>query len=159
MLGLWKSSQPSQGAARCGRKVQIRTPVIPTIILCLTMANCEIDSRVAVDGKNPPSFRLSGSGGINFLRVVDLTNCDKSLLDCPAVWEIRPVEGQISIADLPMLTYGEAPQGFHQTVPGNDTPAPALVEGKKYGVYAPTYNANGGGVRFIIRAGRSVELR
>jgi hypothetical protein len=139
--------------------MQRRISVIPAVILSLTMASCEIDSRVSVDGKNPPSFRVSGSGGINFLRVVDVTDCDKPLLDCPTVWEIDPVEGQVSIADLPLVTYGQVPKGFHQTIPANDTPAPALVEGKTYTVYTPTYNANGGGVRFIIRAGKSVELR
>ncbi|MEK6405532.1 MAG: hypothetical protein AABN34_01070 [Acidobacteriota bacterium] len=139
--------------------MQRRISVIPTIILSLTMASCEIDSSVTVDGKNPPSFRVSGSGGINFLRVVDVSECDASLLDCPIVWQIDPVGGQVSIADLPLVVYGEVPQGFHQTIPANDALAPALVEGKKYSVYTPTYNANGGGVRFTIRAGKSDELR
>ncbi len=132
---------------------------ILNIILSLAILGCEIDTRVTMDGKNPPSFRVSGSGGIYFLRVVDVTECKGSLLDCPTIWQIDPFGGQVSIADLPQIVYGRVPEGFHQTIPTNDALAPALVEGKKYTVYTPTYNANGGGVRFMISAGRSVELR
>lgn len=144
----------------CQRKV-IPRPIsaIVTIILSLTIAGCEIDTSVTIDGKNPPSFKVSGSGGIYFLRVVDITDCRKSLLDCPILWQVDPIGGQVSIAELPLIIYGQMPQGFHQTIPANDAAAPALVEGKTYVLYAPTYNANGGGVRFIIRAGESVEFK
>jgi hypothetical protein len=123
------------------------------------MAGCEIDTSVTLDGKNPPSFKVSGTGGINFLRVADITDCNQSILDCPILWQVDPIAGQVSIADLPRVIYGQTPRGFHQTIPANDAAAPALVEGKTYNLYAPTYNANGGGVRFIIRAGESVELK
>ena len=129
------------------------------IILSLAILSCEIDTRVTLDGKNPPSFRVSGSGGINFLRVVDMTECRESFLDCPIVWQIDPNGGGVSIADLPLITYGQVPEGFHQKIPANGASAPALVEGRKYNVYTPTYRANGGGAGFMIIAGKSVELR
>jgi hypothetical protein len=135
------------------------TSTILTIILSITIAGCEIDTRATVDGKNPPSFRVSGSGGIYFIRVVDITDCNKSLLDCPILWQIDPAGGHVSIADLPLVTYGRVPQGFHQTIPVNDAPPPVLVEGKMYDAWTPTYGANGGGVRFFIKAGKSVEFR
>jgi len=132
--------------------------VLPILVL-VAVASCEIDTSVTVDGKNPPSFRVSGSGGINFVRIVDVSDCKGSLLDCPVLWQIDPAGGQVAIADLPAITYGHVPPGFHQTTPSNDAPPPPLVDGKTYTVYTPTYNANGGGVRFTIVEGKSVELR
>ena len=89
---------------------------------------------------------------------MDVTDC-KSVLECPVLWQVDPYGGGVWIADLKLVTYGQVPDGFHQTIPANDAPAPELVEGKTYSLYAPTYSANGGGVRFIIRAGKSVEIR
>ena len=126
-------------------------------ILFVPMIACEIDTSVHHDGKNPPTFTLSGSGGINFLRIIDITDCTKSLLDCPVVWQIDPSDGRIRIADLPRITYGEVPKGFHQTIPVEGSP-PALIEGKIYNVFTPTYGANGGGGRFVIKDGRSLEF-
>ena len=98
--------------------------ILATIILSIAVAGCEIDTTVSVDGRNPPSFRVSGNGGIIFLRVADITDCNKSLQDCPVVWEIGPL-GESAIVDLPLITYGRVPKGFHQTVPASDAPAPA----------------------------------
>ena len=132
---------------------------ILTIILILALAGCEIDTTISVDGMNPPSFQVSGSGGINFVRVVDVTNCNKAFLDCPILWRIEPTGGQVSIPDLPAVTYGQVPSGFYQTSPTNGAPLSELVEGKTYNVYPPTYNANRGGVRFRMVDGKSVDFR
>ena len=128
-------------------------------MLFVMMIACEIDTTVQLDGNNPPTFKVSGSGGINFLRVVDLTDCNKSFLDCPVVWQIDPSGGQIRIADLPSIRYGEVPAGFRQSVPADGASPPALIEGKTYDVFTPTYNANGGGLRFVIKGGSSIEYR
>jgi len=132
---------------------------ILTIILILAVAGCEIDTTISVDGKNPPSFRVSGSGGTNFVRVVDVTSCNKDFLDCPILWQIEPTGGQVSMPDLQAVTYGQVPSGFHQTSPPNGAPISELVEGKTYNIYQPTYNANRGGVRFRMVDGKSVDFR
>ena len=129
-----------------------------TMLFVVTIA-CEIDTTVQLDGNNPPTFKVSGSGGINFLKVVDITDCNKAFLDCPVVWQIDPLVGQIRIADLPGIRYGEVPSGFRQTVPVDGASPPALIEGKTYDVFTPTYNANGGGARFVIKGGSSIEYR
>ena len=36
---------------------------------------------------------------------------------------------------------------------------PALIEGKTYDVFTPTYNANGGGVRFVIKGELTREMK
>lgn len=125
--------------------------------LLLLISGCEISTTVSVNSKNPPSFNIHGSGGIYFLRVVDITTCKKSLDECPKLWEVKPVKSGY-IKDLPVITYGKVPEGFQQIFPENNTPLPVLIEGKIYSVWTPTYGANGGGKNFIIKDGKSIEF-
>jgi hypothetical protein len=125
----------------------------------VSFIGCEINTRVTVDGNNPPTFKLSGTGGIYFLRVVELSSQEQSVSDGTILWEIKPdpeLHGTAA-SQLPPITYGKVPSGFTQTKPGNGPP-PSLVEGKLYDAWAPTYNANGGGIMFIIKDKRSVGV-
>lgn len=128
---------------------------------------CEIDMTVAVDGQNPPTFKLSGSGNLHFFLVSEVApqnlrrppierNSDKDTV----LWEIRP--NNLSFEDkrirkLPPITYGKVPQGFTQKIPVRGEPPP-LVEGRMYSAGGPAANANGGFVLFTIRDGKAVVL-
>jgi hypothetical protein len=77
------------------------------------------------------------------------------------IWQIEP-EGEtkeLIVSQYPRIKYGEVPSGFVQRIPKGGVAPPQLEEGKTYNVWAPTFNANGGGVRFVVKNGRSVELR
>jgi hypothetical protein len=125
----------------------------------------EEDTRVSVDGSNPPTFKLQGSGHLVFLRVeeippenrVEVSNRDprKNLL----LWEIAPNDGTHDEVWLwPSITYGRVPSGFKQKFPPDGAAPSALIGGKLYSAGGEAYNANGGEVWFVIRDGKSVEF-
>lgn len=134
--------------------------------LCLVVA-CEVDMTVKVNGENPPTFDLSGSGNLNFFYVAEVA--PENLKRVPAarnsgwdtmLWEIRPHDlayADTKIWKLPPITYGKLPQGFVQKIPADGEPAP-LVEGKMYVAGGPASNANGGATLFTIRDGKAVTV-
>jgi hypothetical protein len=135
---------------------------ISLIAGCVCLAACEVDTKATIDGKKPPTIMLSGSGGINFLRVMEEpTEASWFEKNEGGIWQIDPLEEMRgkTLWQYPRIKYGEVPPGFIQRIPKDGSKPPPLQEGKSYLAWAPTYNANGGGVRFIIREGRSVELR
>ena len=117
---------------------------------------CERDMRIKIDGKNPPTFTLSGSGDLVFLYLAEVHDNRPPSLEDPDLWEIRP-NGNNKISKLPSITYGTVPQGFIQVTPASGAPPP-LIEGKLYAVGGPNANANGGSIWFTIKGGRSVEV-
>jgi len=129
------------------------------IVLCLL--GCEQDTRVSIDGNNPPKFKLSGSGKVFFIRV-DKNPLPESEMtkDEAGIWQIEPDESmrRATISRYPEIKYGEVPPGFIQKVPKNGDPPPGLEEGQEYILLAPTYNANSAYLGFKIKDGKSVEL-
>jgi len=107
--------------------------------------------RIKIDGSNPPTFTLSGSGNLVFVH-----DNKPPLLGARNLWEIRPV-GDNKISDLPSIRYGVVPNGFIQVTPISGGPPP-LIEGKVYDFGGPADNANGGSIWFTIRDGKSVEV-
>ena len=132
--------------------------VMILLLLGFVLVACEIDTKVTIDGKVPPTFGLSGTGGLIMFRVVEAPAESQTFLDAPILWEIKPDDGLYgtSVSNLPSITYGKVPTGFTQTNPASGAP-PALVEGKLYNGWAPTYNANGGGIWFTVSQGKSVQ--
>ena len=116
------------------------------VILFIMMAGCEVDTRVTVDGKNPPTINLSGRGGITFLRVIAVSDPGEKNVDIDArpLWQIDPVNYPTWISDVPAITYGKVPRGFVQKIPEENKLPPALEEGRIYDVFVPAYSANGG---------------
>lgn len=131
------------------------------------MAACEIDMSVAVEGKNLPIFKLSGSGNLHFFIVSEVS--PENLKQLPIgrnsdgdtiLWEIWPTNlsfEQTRIWKLPFIIYGKIPEGFVQKIPVNGEP-PALVEGKMYSAGGLAANANGGFVLFTILKGEIVVV-
>lgn len=127
-----------------------------SITLCCGDA-FERDTKISMDGKNPPTFELSGNGQLWWLEIRDLSPSSISV-DAPEriVWKIKTI-GENSPSSLPKITYGIVPAGFIQEIPANGAP-PTLIEEKPYSISAPTSNANGDSVIFIIRGGKSFRV-
>ena len=132
--------------------------------LCFAGCTYESKTKVSVDGGNPPTFKLDGSGHQIFFVVGEVSpanqvpaaqrNSEKDTL----LWKIRPNEGTADVAwDWPPITYGKVPIGFKQELPAQSD-VPQLVEGRVYAAGGPAYGANGGEMWFTIRDGKSVEV-
>ncbi len=124
-----------------------------SFLLLLVSNGCERDMSIKIDGKNPPTFTLSGSGNLIFLVLGEVHD---NKLGAPEIWKIRP-EAENKISELPSITYGFVPNGFIQVIPASGTPPP-LIEGKLYEFGGPAFNANGGFVWFTIQGGKSVQV-
>ena len=137
-----------------------------TIFLLLigTFLACEVDMSIEIDGKNPPSFALSGSGGLISFGVTEVppenqtqTIQRRSDVNIP-LWSILPTMADNSIKRLPVITYGKVPAGFIQQFPADGSPPAPLVEGKIYEAGGGASGANGGLIWFKIQGGKTVEI-
>ena len=118
---------------------------------------CEKGMTIAVvKDSNPPTFKLSGSGRLFFFSVSELSDVNAASSESSTIWEIRPKDEDL-ISKLPEITYGVAPADFSQTVPKTGAPPP-LAEGKTYQAGGPGLEADGGWIRFTIKAGKTVVL-
>ncbi len=105
---------------------------------------------------NPPTLKLSGSGGLIFLVLFEVVPGKSSSADDPVMWKIRPLREEV-VDGIPDITYGVVPTGFTQTEPASGLPPP-LLEGKTYEFGGPTTNAPGGWTRFTIKDGKVVVI-
>jgi hypothetical protein len=118
---------------------------------------CERDTKISVEGGNPPTFRLSGNGNLAFLDVSDNSPNKVEKRSGETLWKIIPQSGKSEIGQLPPITYGQVPPGFNQVIPKVGEPPPLIAE-KPYQVSAPTSNAHGDWVFFIIRDGAAAKV-
>ena len=135
-----------------------KTIVVAVIFLFIGgFIACEKAMTIAVTrDSNPPSFKLSGSGRLLFFSVSEVPDADTPSSEGSAIWQIRPTDEDL-ISKLPEITYGVAPVGFSQTKPKTGVPPP-LAEGKTYQAGGPGLEADGGWIRFTIKAGKTVVL-
>lgn len=121
----------------------------------------EENTKVSIDGNNPPTFKIYGSGNQQYFMVSEVSpdnyvppaqqNPDKDI----DLWKIVPVaEPPPRAWDYPPIKYGRIPSGFRQELPKDGVPPP-LVEGRLYEAGGQAYGANGGSVLFTIRNGKS----
>ena len=130
--------------------------LITSLMVLATLVGRERDLSVEMEGSNPPTFRLSGSGRLIFFKVSEPPQGRHSKIDDPAMWEIRPTDENL-ISELPAITYGVVPAGFRQITPSAGAPPP-LLEGKVYKAGGPAFNANGGSITFTIKDSKAVEV-
>src|SRR6267378_2919295 len=108
--------------------------ILRLVILALTVIvfpACEVDMSIEIDGKNPPAFSLSGSGGLISFAITEVppenqtqTVQRRSDVNLP-LWSIVPTNRDSSIARLPRIIYGSVPPGFTQQFPADGSaPAP-----------------------------------
>src|ERR1041385_6848428 len=86
---------------------------------------CEVDMSISIDGKNPPSFSLTGSGKLISFGVTEVLPSNqkqtiqrRSDTNVP-LWSIVPVTADSSIRRLSAITYGKVPAGFAQQFPAD----------------------------------------
>jgi hypothetical protein len=136
------------------------------LITAILMVSCyEESATVEIDGKNPPTFELTGSGTPFFCVVGEVTEDNKELTEknkkewpSNVIWQIKPDScSQYGVWSISPLIYGKTPKCYIQTFPKEGTPSP-LIEGKKYYFSVPTYGAQGTGMIFIIKGGKSVPV-
>jgi len=125
------------------------------------VSGCEQDTRISIDGNNPPKFKLRGSGKVYFIRVYkDPVPESEMSKNEGGIWQINPDEKMrsTSVSGYPEITYGEVPSGFIQKIPNTGAIPPRLETGQKYILFAPTYNANFEILVFMIKDGKSVKI-
>jgi len=152
-----KPKPPSRVTSFTARRIKllaIRLLLISTLVS--GMSSCERDLRIEIDEANPPTFKLTGSGQLVFLHIMEVPLGGRPSFGDKKLWEIRPNTSE-RIWKLPKITYGKVPEGFTQVIPENGEPPP-LVEGKMYEVGGPASGANGGTMWFTIRDGKSVRV-
>src|SRR5689334_1804642 len=108
------------------------------ILLVTCHIGCQLDPKVSIDGQNPPTFKLSGTGNLYYFWVVEMGTEDQFASFHPEsretdpIWKVVPNTGTSDrIAELPSIRYGDVPPGFKQIVPESGPPPP-LKEGIVY---------------------------
>ena len=118
---------------------------------------CERDTKISVEEGNPPTFKLSGNGNLAFLAVTDDSPNKVEKRSSQILWKIIPQSGKSEIGQLPPITYGKVPPGFTQEIPKLGAPPPLIAE-RFYQVSAPTSNAHGDWIFFMIRDGAATKV-
>lgn len=134
------------------------------VVWLFLVSACEIDTKITPDGKNPPSFKLSGSGNLERFVVMEVPpdnqtqtiqrESDRNIL----LWRIRPPNDDDVIKGMPEITYGKIPSGYVQEFPGDGSAPPPLVPGKIYEVGCTAYNANGSRIWIRAENGKTVQV-
>ncbi len=129
------------------------------VLLLIAFPTCERDTNLTLQGGNPPTFKMSGSGRLAMLRMHGPKQREVQSETALIVWEIGPEQGRLNgklVEDLGSIKYGEIPAGYVQRYPEKGA-APPLLEGASYDVFIDTINANGARTYFTIRDGKVVE--
>ena len=135
-------------------KQSVSAAAIATLIFCFV--GCERATSVAVNGKNPPTFKFSGTGEIQRIVLFPVTAEGKVPPKGAELWVLH-ADGRTKASECPPVTYGVVPDGFTQEVPTKGSP-PSLQESKIYAFGAITTEARGGDVWFTIRDGSTVAV-
>lgn len=131
------------------------------ISLLLFSVSCERRTEVKLEGGNPPSFVLSGSGNLVEFSV-GVVNQDKTLPPSKRsqiMWKVVPNtrDGE-RVEMIRHVVYGKLPDGYRQTLPPNAEFPPPLIEGKYYWYYFETINAPHASGYFEIKDGKPVPV-
>lgn len=146
------------------RKATFRGLAVSGLLTLLTLSACEVDLRITTDGKNPPTFTLSGSGNLLTFWVMEVppenqtqTIQRESERNIP-LWEIHPANRDDAIRRMPEITYGKIPSGFVQKFPADGSAPVPLTKGKIYEIGGTAYNANGGQIWIKIESDKTIQI-
>ena len=131
------------------------TSPLPLLILCaaVMLCGCERDTKLKIEGGNPPQFQMSGSGWLGRLVVrghKTLRKIDGP--DASTYWYLESGAEPNGVSKLSPIVYGKIPEGCLQKYPESGV-APVLSENEIYYVQVDTTNANGTSKYFIIQNG------
>src|SRR5687768_8691427 len=89
---------------------------VPLLILAFLYLSGERHTKLAVEGNNPPQFKMSGSGTLGSLRIMGPKKQREIVgWDASAYWVIVPENGYLegeAIENLSPITYGKIPEGY-----------------------------------------------
>jgi hypothetical protein len=145
------------------RSFSIAIRLVLLSLLCFGLGACEVDTRAFIsDNKNPPTFRLSGTGQLGeFIVVGPFASAEDQEAyrpDVHAIWKIGPFRyGAIYVENVRPITYGVVPDGFKQETPASGHP-PLLEEGKFYSVTAPSTSAGFRRLCFKVEGGVIIKV-
>lgn len=129
-------------------------------LLVLHVSACERRTTVRLEGANPPTFILRGSGVLGGLRIYgpEPESVRSPTEKEPILWEIEEenMRGE-AIEKLHSITYGIVPDGYKQIIPQHGEPLP-LITGKRYRYDFVTGEAPGAMGYFEIRNGEAVSI-
>ena len=118
---------------------------------------CERDTKLSLNGTDPPKFVLTGSGTLSSIRVGGPNRQREGEgEEAYLYWMIKSRKDEDrSIERLSPLTYGEIPDGYDQRYPEHGHPPP-LIEGERYLVQISTLDANGVIGYLTIQHGKAI---
>ncbi len=131
-------------------------------VLTTIVVSCDEGERIHFDllERMPPAFSVSGHGVVDDIVVLELpsneTPADPWSPKGETIWRISTPK-RMSAKDFPMITYGNIPDGFSQTVPERGRP-PELAEGRIYAAQHHEIDGSGGNLFFAIRGGKAVNV-
>jgi hypothetical protein len=130
-----------------------------SLLAVIALAACEIPTKLAIGGGNPPTFRLSGNGTLTSLRVRGPhKQREAEGEDASMYWVIKRSEGQSgdTVGRIGTIVYGVPPPGYRNLYPETGQ-VPALQEGERYYVQVITLDAEGASAYFTIKNGRAIQ--
>ena len=136
------------------------------LVLLTAMTSCERRTVITLEGGNPPTFTLKGSGRLGEV-VICAPEQERIAGSDPfdytyALWQIKPErDGEQAAArleDLHSITYGVVPKGYKQIKPDGGPPS-SLSPGKRYRYWFVTVNAPHAGGYFEIRDGKPIPVK
>jgi hypothetical protein len=127
-------------------------------LLLLSISGCERRTQVTLEGGNPPTFILSGSGVLSGVVIYSPERLKGSTDEKDPLWEIKEVDlhGEL-VERVHSITYGVVPAGYQQATPATGAPPP-LIPGKRYRYWIVTGEAPGAIGYFEIRDGVAVAV-
>jgi hypothetical protein len=131
------------------------------IFVVIFFQSCEDHTKLTIEGGNPPSFVLSGSGDLISIRVRGPHKQREGDGEAASLyWEIKyeNIDAARPVEDIGRIVYGKIPNGYIQKLPENGAPPP-LKEGERYNIRVSTLDANGADKFFEIIDGKPVEVQ
>jgi hypothetical protein len=139
--------------------------IIILALVSIFIVSCELfpenATKVTLEGNDPLTFILSGSGELDDLIIYGSRQRDVGSDRNYAIWEIQPINGYMKgdqIARIGKIKYGIVPEGYKQIYPENNEVPPALVPGERYEYWFITSNAPHARKYFEIRDGKAREI-
>ena len=132
------------------------------LLIFVSTINClrERDTTLTIEGDNPPTFRMAGSGLLSTLRVGGPKKQRDGVGEDPYLyWVIKFKQdgSERPIESIGTIVYGEIPSGYIQVFPDPDQSPPILSEDELYDLNVVTMNANGARLKFAIHEGKAVS--
>ena len=108
----------------------------------------------------PPTFSTSGNDWLLGMEVnvfpARMTPEQVGQAQGETIWKTSPSKG-IWAGDVPVITYGDVPAGWSQSIPLTGRP-PALIEGRVYEARSIINTGPRGSSFFVIRDGKTVNV-